>query len=126
MAASSDDPFYAGLAAGERFPQRRTAPRYFLAWEVEVFEPTQRNRFAAQTNVVSAKGCSINTTVPLQPKTVVRLQIKWREEVAQVWARVTGAPVKGMLGLAFLGNKHEDLFTRWIKAEIEPGPASSP
>lgn len=118
MVVSSDEPFYAGRAAGERFPQRRTAPRYFLTWDIEVCEPISRARFVTQTNVVSVRGCSIRTAISLEANTIVRLQIKWKEAIAEVWARVTGAPDDGLMGLAFLGTKHEKVLSRWIASEI--------
>lgn len=119
VATPRNDPFDAGLAAGPRFAQRRSVPRYSLTWRVEVFEPISRNRFATQTSVVSIKGCSILTAAPFDPNTIVRLQIEWREESAEVWARVTGAPDDGSMGLAFLGSEHQELLARWIAAEIE-------
>lgn len=118
MTTRRDDPFYAGLAAGERFPQRRTAPRYFLVWQIDVFEPVSRTNFTAQTNLVSTKGCFIRATAVLAPGAVVRLQIKWREEAVEVWARVTGAPADSLIGVAFLGTQHQEEFARWIGAEI--------
>lgn len=118
VATSRNDPFFAGLAAGERFPQRRSVPRYFLTWNVEVFEPITRSRFVAQTNVVSVKGCSIRTATLLDRNTIVKLQIKWREQSAEVWARVTGSPDEGLMGLAFLGPDQQHVFASWIAAEL--------
>lgn len=118
MTTRQDDPFYAGLAAGERFPQRRTAPRYFLKWQIEIFEPVSRTTFTAQTNLVSTKGCSIRAAAEFDRNTVVRLQIKGKEETVEVWARVTGSPAESLIGLAFLGTAHEEVLARWIDAEI--------
>jgi hypothetical protein len=112
-----DDPFAARPSAGERFAQRRTVPRYSLAWPVEIFEPIDRTRFAAATTEVSVKGCCISSAVPLDRNTIVRLQIQWRQETVEVWARVTGSPADGRTGLAFLGTAHHAFIEEWISAE---------
>jgi hypothetical protein len=116
-----DDPFSAGLSAGQRFAEERTAPRYCLMWSVEVFEPTERTRFAAHTKEVSVKGCSVHTQVSFAHNTIVRLQIRWRQELLEVWARVTGTTSDGTMGLAFLGAKHQEALARWLSAETGKG-----
>jgi hypothetical protein len=113
----TDDRFAAGLTAGQRFPEVRRAPRYFLIWPVKIFDPIHRTGFAAHTSIVSLKGCCIGAPVPLDQNTIVRLQIQRREEVVEVWARVTGTAADGAMGLAFLGTKHEETVARWISAE---------
>ncbi len=112
-----DDPFAAGASAGERFAHRRTVPRYSLTWPVEIFEPINRSRFAAQTTQVSVRGCCVRAPVSLDHNTIVRLQIQWRQETLEVWARVTGVFADGAMGLAFLATEHEDALARWIGAE---------
>lgn len=111
------NPFAAGPSAGERFAQRRTVPRYALAWPVEIFEPISRTRFAAQTSLVSVKGCCVRTRVSLEKNTIVRLEIERRQQRVEVWARVTGTSAGSRMGLAFLGTRHQDVLTRWISAE---------
>ena len=114
-----DDPFSAVPSAGQRFAERRTVPRYSMTWPVEILEPINRTRFAAQTTEVSVKGCYVSTLNPLDPGTIVRLQIERRQETVDVWARVTGAPTDSGFGLAFLGTECQEVLARWISAENE-------
>jgi len=111
------DPFAAGLNAGQRFPQRRTVPRYLLRWQLEIFDPIQRTRVETQTNEVSIKGCCVNGPSQFDPGAVVRLQFRWQQETAEIWARVTSVQNEGAVGLAFLGTSHEEILARWIGAE---------
>jgi hypothetical protein len=113
----SDDPFAAGPSAGDRFAQRRTAPRYSLAWAVEVFEPIDRTRLTAETTVVSVKGCRVGTLNQLEPGTIVRLRIQREHETVEVWARVTGMSADDGMGFAFFANRNQELITRWIRDE---------
>jgi hypothetical protein len=92
-------------------------PRYFLIWPVEIFEPIDRTRFAAETTLVSVRGCRVGTLIPLDPGTIVRLQIHREHETVEVWARVTGASADGGMGLAFLATAHQAVIARWIRAE---------
>ena len=98
-------------------PKGGPSPRYSLTWSVEILEPINRTRFAAQTSQVSVKGCYVSTPNPLDPGTIVRLQIEQQQESVDVWARVTGAPTDSGFGLAFLGTEYQEVLARWISAE---------
>jgi len=114
------DPFAAGLCAGQRFPQRRTTPRYLLRWEVQILDPIQRTVVETHTNEISVKGCCVNGPANFDPGTVVRLRFRRQQESVEIWARATGVQSDGAIGLAFLGTSHEEVLARWIGAEHRP------
>jgi hypothetical protein len=114
-----NDPFAAARSAGQRFAERRTVPRYSLTWAVEVVEPIKGTRIAGQTTQVSVKGCYVSTLNSLDPGTIVRVQIHREHETVEVWARVTGASTDSGMGLAFIATGYQEVFARWISAEIK-------
>jgi hypothetical protein len=113
------------VVAGGRFPKERSVPRYPLIALVEVEEPVSRVRVNGWTSTISDKGCHVPAASVLAAGTIVRLQIEWKGQTFQTWARVASVRAEGGIGLAFFDTDPEqrDTLKKWIE-EFEAARAS--
>src|SRR5208282_4492031 len=103
----SEDSFNFPPDAGSRFAEKRRVVRYPVAWPVKIFEPINRRLFDAETSNVSLRGCYVLTPTPLEPDTVIRLQMQREQEKLELWARVANIAAAQGMGLAFLRTEPE-------------------
>lgn len=107
--------------AGSRFAERRSVPRYPVAWSVELVDPVQNTRTVGQTADLSVRGCRLQPlSPPMELDTILRLRFDRKAETLDVWARVVHLHDDHGLGLAFLRTQDEDrsILLRWISEEI--------
>ena len=103
------------------FSERRRSPRYSVAWSVGVFEPIRSAHTSAHAVDLSLSGCRIvDVTEPIEPNTIVRIQLQRQLETLDLWARVVRFADQRGLGLTFLRARPEDesVLLRWIADEL--------
>jgi hypothetical protein len=77
------------LAAGARFPERRTAPRFEFDARLEMTDPVEHKQIAGRVTVLSQKGCFGRTETPLNHRGVVQARIRKDDTVFETWAWAT-------------------------------------
>jgi hypothetical protein len=87
-------------AAGNRFVERRTVPRYHLVAEIEVFDPIRRTRLTTYTVEIGASGCFVRVPMPLELNTVIQVRIQKDRESFKTWGKVVH--IKPELGMGIL------------------------
>ncbi len=79
----------ARLNAGERFPERRAAPRFDFDAHFEIVDPLEQTKIAGRVTVISQKGCFALTQEPFNQRGVVRTRIRKDDSVFETWAWAT-------------------------------------
>jgi PilZ domain len=108
--------------AGGRYAQPRTAPRYPMIAQAQIYEPLSRIRIEGRTTQISVKGCYVDAADSLPRNTVVELRIVRDHREFETWARVAQVDENTGMGLAFLGSSTKDsaqTMADWIR-ELKP------
>jgi PilZ domain len=107
-------------AAGNRFVEKRSVPRYHLIAEIEIFEPIQRTKLMAYTAELGANGCYIRVQTPLQLSTVIQVRILKDRVAFKTWGRVVHTQDGVGMGIAFFRPEpnQDKTLQRWI-ADLE-------
>lgn len=105
------------VAAGERFPFSRRAPRYSIMARAEVTEPVSHQSVAGCVTAISLTGCYFRTVEALDASTVMKLSIEWHGAAFETWVRVVHATPDDGMGLAFLdlASAQLDVLNRWTE-----------
>lgn len=104
------------VAAGQRYPEARKAPRYPISAPAHAIEPLTGRKITGWVSVISRSGCYFRTADTEKAESILRLCIEWRGFVFETWARTVHAiPADGM-GLAFIDTEPAQLeiLARWI------------
>lgn len=107
-------------ASNQPFSERRRAPRYAVSWSVGLFEPNRSAQITARAVDLSLSGCRIVDVLdPIEPNTILRIQIQKGSEELELWARVVRFADQRGLGLSFLRTRPEEegILRRWIADE---------
>ena len=117
----TSDPGGSLPASSQPFIERRRAPRYAVSWTVGLFEPNHSAQITAHAVDLSLSGCRIVDVLdPIEPNTILRIQIRKASEMLDLWARVVRFADQRGLGLSFLRTRPEDegILRRWIADEL--------
>ncbi len=108
------------LNAGERFPERRAAPRFEFNAHLEIVDPLEQIKIAGQVTVLSQKGCFAQTQTRIQDRGVVRARIRKDDAVFETWAWATPSRPDSETGvvLVFMDMPPEqaEVLTGWLGA----------
>lgn len=119
-----------GGSSNQPFSERRRVPRYAVSWSAGLFEPNHSPQINAQAVDLSLTGCRIVDVLdPIEPNTILRIQIQKDSESLDLWARVVRFADHRGLGLSFLRTRPEDegMLLRWIADELaDSQPNSEP
>ena len=103
-------------AAGNRFVERRTVPRYHLIAEIEVFDPIRRTKLTTYTAEIGASGCFVRVPAPLDVNTVIQVRIQKDRESFKTWGKVVHMQTGIGMGILFFRpeRNQEKILERWI------------
>jgi PilZ domain len=103
-------------AAGNRFVERRTVPRYHLIAEIEVFDPIRRTKLTTYTAEIGASGCFVRVPAPLDVNTVIQVRIQKDRESFKTWGKVVHMQPGVGMGILFFRPEpnQEKILERWI------------
>lgn len=124
--ALSEDFQRSNPAAGARFAERRSSPRYVLIAAVEIIEPVANIRLVGRTAEISLGGCYIDTLNPLPKNTVVRLAIQREQGAFESWGRVVYVHEGIGMGVQFFNTASDQVnaLKGWIGELSESGWAN--
>jgi hypothetical protein len=112
------------VAAGQRFPESRRAPRYPIAAPSQAIEPLTGQQLDGLTSVISRSGCYLRSVATLEAGTILQLRIERNGVSFDTWARVIHDIRGDGMGLAFFDTEpaHMELLKQWIE-ELAQLPA---
>ena len=104
------------VAAGQRYPEARIAPRYPISALTHAIEPLSGRKISGWVSVISRSGCYFRTAETQQAETILQLRIEWHESTFETWARTVHAIAGDGMGIAFIDTKpaQMEILARWI------------
>jgi hypothetical protein len=104
------------VAAGQRFPDTRQAPRYPVAAASQALDPLTGQELAGWISVISRSGCYFRTVTTLEAGKILQLRIERSGAFLETWARVVHEIRGDGMGLAFFDAvpSHMELLKQWI------------
>ncbi|MGH9575778.1 MAG: PilZ domain-containing protein [Candidatus Acidiferrales bacterium] len=105
------------VAAGQRFPDVRKAPRYPISAPTHAVEPLSGREISGWVSIISRSGCYFRTADIQQAETVLQLRIEWHESTFETWARTVHAITEDGMGIAFIDTDPAQMRTLlgWIE-----------
>lgn len=112
------------VAAGQRFPEARKAPRYPFSGAAAAIEPLSGREISGCVSVISRSGCYFRTVDTQQAETILQLRIRWRESTFETWARTVHSIAGDGMGIAFIDTEpaQAEILARWIADLAKQSP----
>lgn len=112
------------VAAGQRYPEARRAPRYPISAPAHAIEPLTGREIAGWVSIISRSGCYFRTVDTQQAESILQLRIEWSESVFETWARTVHAIAGDGMGIAFIDTEPPQLeiLARWIADLAKQSP----
>lgn len=112
------------VAAGQRFPETRKAPRYPISALAHAIEPLSGREISGWVSVISRSGCYFRTVDTQQAETILRIRIDWHESTFETWARTVHAIAGDGMGIAFIDTEpaQTQILAHWVADLAKQSP----
>lgn len=104
------------IAAGGRFAERRSSPRYALIATAEIVEPLGNTRLSGRTAEIGLGGCYVDVLNTLPKGTIIELSIQRDAGVLKTWGRVVYVHENIGMGVQFfdVAPAQQALLQTWL------------